>query len=137
MLKKSNLLALDVGERRIGVAIVADDVAVPRLLPTLQNDSSTISHLKAIVQQRLIERIVIGLPRNLNGQETLQTKNVRNFAKQLETTLALPVDFQDEALTSVLAEQILKTRRGTYHKSDIDSLAALQILLDYLGDDEK
>lgn len=133
MLKKSNLLALDVGDKRVGVAIVADGVAVPRLLPTLQNDASLLDQLRGITEQRHIERIVVGLPRNLSGEETAQTKSVRSFAKKLKTELNLPVDFQDEALTSVGAEQTLKNGGGAYQKSDIDSLAASQILLDYIG----
>ena len=134
MLKKSNILGIDYGDKRVGVAIVADGVAVPRLLPTLQNDTSLLDQLKTIAEQRQIERIVVGLPRSLSGDETAQTKNVRSFAKELEAKLNLPVDFQDEALTSVGAEQTLKNGGGAYEKSDIDSLAASQILLDYIGE---
>lgn len=134
MLKKSNILGVDYGDKRVGLAIVADGVAIPRLLPTLQNDTSLLDQLKTIAEQRQIERVVVGLPRSLSGDETAQTKTVRSFAKELEARLNLPVDFQDEALTSVGAEQTLKNSGGAYEKSDIDSLAASQILLDYIGE---
>lgn len=134
MQKRNNLLALDIGEVRVGVAIVADGVAVPRLLPTLTNDDLLLGILKKIAQEKEIDRIVVGLPRNLNGEETRQTAYVRSLSEQIKSTLGLPVDFQDEALTSVQAEQTLKMNGEKYDKADIDSLAASRILVDYLDE---
>ena len=128
---RSNLLGLDVGDRRVGMAVVADDVMVPRALPTLLRDEHLLTAIQQIIQERAIDRIVVGLPRNMSGEETWQTTAVRDFAKKL-TAMNKPIDFQDEALTSVHAETLLRNSGKQFEKGDIDSLAALTILADYL-----
>ena len=75
---------------------------------------------------------MIGLPRGLDGQETAQTMTVRAFGTMLGKALKLPVHWQDEALTSVQAASELEQRGKAYRKADIDSLAAVYILEDYL-----
>ena len=74
---------------------------------------------------------LIGYPRNQKGEPTKQTKSVEAFAESLEY-LRVPVTFQDESLTSVLAEEYLKRHKKNYTKADIDSHAATIILGDYL-----
>lgn len=133
MPQKNNLLGLDVGSKRIGLAIVADGVAVPRALPALENDDNFLRNLKTILADKKIDELVVGLPRNLNGDDTPQTVYVRQFIANLSNDIKLPIHLQDEALTSTNAENILKTDNKSYQKGDIDSLAASQILLDYLG----
>lgn len=134
MQKKNNLLGLDVGSVRIGVAVVADGVAVPRSLPALANDDKFVANLKAMIEEKKIDEIVAGLPRNLNGDDTPQTAYVRNFVEKLSKQLGLPIRLQDEALTSNIAEGILGVDSREYQKGEIDSLAACRILLDYLDE---
>lgn len=131
-MSKNNLLGLDVGEKRVGVAIVADGLSVPRSLPTLANDDNLFAELGNIISNRAIDRVVVGLPRNLRGEETAQTAYVRSFSDKLAASTSLPITFQDEALTSVMAEDSLNLTGKTFQKSDIDSLAARTILSDYL-----
>jgi putative holliday junction resolvase len=131
MQKKNNLLALDVGARRVGVALAADGLAMARSLPTLLNDDTLFPALKAMVDTHDITAFVVGLPRNMQGEETAQTVTVREFVKELEAQFGLPVHYQDEALTSVQAETVLAHTPHT--KADIDSMAAQTILNDYLG----
>jgi putative Holliday junction resolvase len=127
-----NILALDVGERRIGVAVAGSEAKLARPLTTLLNTDKFFDELAKIVQQEDIGRLVVGLPRGLEGQTTAQTETVQGFAKELENRLGLPVHLQDEALTSVQAEAELKQRRKPSVKGDIDALAATLILEDYL-----
>jgi putative Holliday junction resolvase len=127
-----NILALDVGERRIGVAVAGSEAKLARPLTTLLNTDKFFDELAKIVQQEDIGRLVVGLPRGLEGQTTAQTETVQGFAKELENRLSLPVHLQDEALTSVQAEAELKQRRKPSVKGDIDALAATLILEDYL-----
>jgi putative Holliday junction resolvase len=127
-----NILALDVGERRIGVAVAGSEAKLARPLTTLLNTDKFFDELAKIVQQEDIGRLVVGLPRGLEGQTTAQTETVQGFAKELENRLSLPVHLQDEALTSVQAEAELKQRRKLSVKGDIDALAATLILEDYL-----
>jgi putative transcription antitermination factor YqgF len=75
---------------------------------------------------------VVGLPRNSQGQETQQSQYVRQFAKSLNV-FNLPIECQDESLTSVEAKSLLNLQRSNfYNKQQIDAMAAALILTDYL-----
>lgn len=125
----SNILSLDVGERRVGVAIASLIAKLPRPLTTLDNTDEIWAQINALTTEHDVETIVVGLPRNLSGDDTAQTQYVRSFAEKLaDYTLV----FQDEALTSQKAEKELKTRGKPFEKGDIDALAATYILEDYL-----
>ena len=78
--------------------------------------------------------LVVGLPRGLDGQETAQTQTVRDFAAQLREHVAVPMFWQDEALTSQKAEDELSLRKKPFAKGDVDALAATYILDDFLQD---
>lgn len=132
-----NLLALDVGERRIGVAIAHAIARLPRPLLTLERNENIWQTIEDIVNQEGVGEIIVGLPRGLNGQETAQTTLSREFASSLEDHLKLPVYLQDEALTSKQAETELAKRGKTYAKADIDALAATYILEDFLQHHQK
>ena len=126
----SNLLALDVGERKIGVARAHHIARVADPLTTLPNNDSFNEKLIKIIKEYDVSLVVVGLPRGLEGQDTAQTEYVRKFME----ALSLPVQytFQDEAVTSVNAEAQLKRAGKAYAKEDIDSMAASIILSDYL-----
>lgn len=127
-----SFLSLDVGDVRIGVATARSDVRFANPLVTLQNDETIWAQLTAIIQETNAELIVIGLPRNLNGDETAQTVKVRLFAADVAAHIALPQVFQDEAGTSLKAESTLNASGKPYEKGAIDALAAAYILEDYL-----
>lgn len=126
----STIIALDVGTVRIGVAIANTIARLPSTYATLTNDERVFEDIAKIIQSESVEQIVVGLPRNLSGDDTDQTRYCRDFAKQLEQYAA--VTLQDEALTSNKAEAELQRRGKPYTKPDIDALAAVYILEDYL-----
>lgn len=126
-----SLLALDVGDKRIGVAHGDTAVRLPVPYSTIDVDGLEIERLKEIIAELEPSVIVVGLPRNQSGHTTLQTKKVRDFARQLEH-FEIKIVFQDESLTSVLAEKYLKSLNKPYAKAEIDSHAAAIILGDYL-----
>jgi putative Holliday junction resolvase len=126
------ILALDVGERRIGVAVASSVARLARPLTTLRNDEKLWDELAQIVEQETVGTLVVGLPRGLEGQTTNQTETVQRFAVEAGSRLGIPVALQDEALTSVHAEAELKQRGKLTQKADIDALAATLILEDYL-----
>lgn len=126
----ANLLALDVGTRRIGVATADSNLPIAIPLDTIEVDGHEIEAIKKVVSDRLIETIVVGYPRNQGGEPTAQTEVAENFALHLRGIA--PVVFQDESLTSVIAEDRLKTSGKPYQKGDIDALAAAIILQDYM-----
>ena len=126
------LLALDVGSVRIGVARASSLVRLPEPLMTLQNGPQTVEQIKQLVIEHDARTLVVGLPRGLEGQETLQTAAVREFVALLSQQLSVPLVLQDEAVTSRKAEEELQARGKPYAKGDIDALAATYILDDYL-----
>jgi putative Holliday junction resolvase len=130
------VLALDVGERRIGVALASLTARLPAPLQTIDRIASPdfLGDIKRIIQDNDIATIIVGLPRGLSGQETHQTATTRAFAAELGEHVSVPVIFQDEAGTSYEAEELLKQRGKNYQKADIDAEAACIILRDYLGE---
>ncbi|HEX8390260.1 MAG TPA: Holliday junction resolvase RuvX [Candidatus Saccharimonadales bacterium] len=125
------LLGLDVGDRRIGVAQADSDVRVPFPLCTIDVDDLVVERLREVVVEVQPKLLVIGYPRNQSGEATAQTAKVVAFADRLQA-LRVEQVFQDESLTSVLAEQYLKSHKKAYTKADIDAHAAAIILGDYL-----
>jgi putative holliday junction resolvase len=125
-----NLIALDVGEKRIGVASANTAVRIAIPTTTLAVDGTEVKEIAEIAIREAADAIIVGYPRNQAGEPTAQTAYVEAFAKQLEDIA--PIKFQDESLTSVTAEQRLKSRGKPYTKEDIDSEAAVIILQDYL-----
>ena len=127
------VLGLDVGEKRIGVAKADSNtkIAIPiGFVEVNGQEWEEISHLAKTNHTNLF---VLGLPRNNQGEETRQSLYVRKFAKSLiEKIPGARIRFQDESLTSVIAEDRLKKSKKRYQKGDIDAEAATIILQDFI-----
>lgn len=132
MATKDVLLGLDVGERRIGVAMADSIARLAAPLTTLEVDGLEIVRLQRFMLEYDVTQLVVGLPRNMSGEPTQQTESVKTFVKRRLAAFGLPTHFQDESLTSVQAERELKQRGKPYTKGDIDALAATLILQDYM-----
>ena len=132
---KDTLLGLDVGERRIGVAIADTIGKTAMAVTTLQVDGTEMVRLQRLMFERDVTAFIVGLPRNMSGEKTQQTTYIEDFVIRRLAGFDMPVHFQDESLTSVQAEQELKRRGKPYAKADIDSQAAAIILQDYLEAD--
>ena len=131
MTTTNQLLAFDVGSRRIGVA-QADSVSrIPYPLTTVEVNGTEMDKLAALIQENQPSVLVMGYPRNQSGEPTAQTEYVKQFAAKLES-FGIPIEFQDESLTSVMAEDRLRAQGVAYTKADIDAMAATIILADYL-----
>jgi putative holliday junction resolvase len=130
----TTIIALDVGGQRIGVASANSIARIASPFVTLINTDHVMEEIKQLASDQATQTIVVGLPRGLSGQETDQTTIVRQFVEQLGQVVDVPLEFQDEALTSQKAEQELQSRGKPYAKGDIDALAATYILEDYLSD---
>jgi putative Holliday junction resolvase len=130
--RSKSFLALDVGEKRIGVAVGDDAVRIAVPFDTLEvGDGEEVERIARMVIDENVDTIVVGYPRNQSGEATAQTKYAEDFAARL-TDIVPNIVFQDESLTSVLAEQQLKAHKRPYTKGDIDAQAAAIILQDYL-----
>lgn len=126
-------MAMDIGEQRVGIAMARADVKVPVVVTTLlRSEPDFWARLTQLIGEYEIVKIVLGLPRGLNGQDTAQTESARVFGKELQKRIGLPIAWQDEALTSVKAESMFKASDKSYTKADIDAQAACYILSDYM-----
>jgi putative Holliday junction resolvase len=130
--KYETILALDVGEKRIGVARAHLDALFPTPLTTLEQPERFIEDILGLAASEKASALVVGLPRGLDGQSTAQTAAVQTFVTKLETRLSIPVYWSDEAMTSAHAEAELRARGKPYTKANIDALAAVYILEDHL-----
>ncbi len=125
------VMALDVGEKRIGVALADEAIKIAIPFDTVEVDGTELDRIAAIIADENITKIVVGYPRNQSGEPTAQTQYVERFAKTLNV-FGVPVDYQDESLTSVQAEARLQAQKKPYQKGDIDKTAASIFLQDYL-----
>ena len=131
-MKAKNLLGLDIGTRRIGVAVDNSSIKIAIPLTTIEvNDGDEILQINKIIVNEKIDTIVAGLPRNMSGEETAQSVYTKEFLENFKLSVN-EIKFQDESLTSIQAENILKSYKKPYTKGDIDMQAAAIILQDYL-----
>ena len=130
------VVGLDIGDKRIGVSIGDTEVKIASPLEPLANDETIFRQIDNLLIQNDAKIVVIGLPRNAEGQETAQSVVVRNFATELSAKTDAKIVFQDESLTSVLAERRLRERKNfsesMLRDGTLDSEAAQLILADYL-----
>mgnify|MGYP005841134199 CR=1 FL=1 len=130
------VLGLDVGGRRIGVAISDYGGMIATPLTTLQATPRprTLEQIAALVQEYEVNEIVVGLPLTLSGEIGPQAQLVQSFVTELEAVLHQSIQFFDERLTTVVAEQMLRDLgvRPEKRKARIDEVAAAIILQDYL-----
>ena len=131
---RSSIIALDVGERRIGVALANVHARLASPLTTLQRGDTSPADIRKLVDEHDAGAVVVGLPRGLDGQHTAQTRAVEMFKSELDQILGIPSHWQDEAVTSKQAESELIARGKPYKKEDIDALSATYILEDYMRD---
>lgn len=125
-----NLLALDVGEKRIGMAMADTGVKIAVPFGYLENTESVMTQLAEVLLRHDIDTVVVGYPRNQSGEPTAQTAFVEAFvADMTELEIDADIVYQDESLTSVQAEQRLGRVKD---KGEIDAEAASIILQDYL-----
>ena len=129
-------LGIDHGNKRVGLAL-SDPmkiIAKPFKTLTYSNSADLMNALKDIIESESVERIVLGLPKGMKGQDTVQTEVVMNFADQLKAQLDIPIQLIDERLSSVSAEKALiqqEVKTG-YNKGRIDQTAAAIFLQQYL-----
>jgi putative holliday junction resolvase len=126
------VLGLDVGSRRIGVA-VSDPLGITAQgLDTLQRSTKRrdFDHLQRVIQEYDVREIVVGLPLRMSGAEGIQSDKMQVFAEDLRKRFRLPVHLWDERLTSVEANRLLREADLSIEKRGkaVDRMAAVLIL---------
>ena len=130
------VMALDLGEKRIGVAISDEIRLIAKAHTVLKRKSrrEDFRRYQAIIQEQQIKLLVVGLPVTLGGREGSKAAWVRDYAAELEKQIDIPLLFWDESLTTVEAENSLRQRgqRGKKLRQRVDAVAAAFILQSYL-----
>ena len=124
-----NILAVDYGEKNIGLAFADSDIKLPLSLPPLRVESETdaMREIEKIVKEKNIQRIVFGLPLTFQFEETEACEKIRKFSRKISGKLGIQAAFVNEVLTSTLAARLKESSRETHSSS------ALIILEDYLN----
>ena len=133
---QGRVLAIDMGSKRVGLAVSDELRLTVRTLPALRRTpwKRLLSSIAELCEQFDVRSIVLGLPLRMDGTEGDSAQEVRRVAHNLQLSLKLPLFFQDERLTSKEAESSLRTRgfQGGEISERIDSEAASIILSDFL-----
>lgn len=131
-------MGLDVGMKTIGVAISDPLGITAQPIETIKIDEEMndfgFERLSALITENKPVKVIIGLPKHMNNDEGVRALASRDFGEKFTQKFNLPVEFQDERLTTVQAEKVLissGTRREN-RKKHIDKLAAVLILQNYL-----
>ena len=133
--RRGTVLAFDFGEKRIGVAVGEWELGQAHPLSTICGEANRdrFAAIAALIAEWRPVGLVVGLPLALDGSAHAMSARCTRFANQLRGRFALPVDYAEERLTSVEAEERLRAsgQRGAIAKSQIDALAAQIILQCY------
>lgn len=125
-----NYLGVDYGEARLGLALANSIARLPSTYAVLPNDPEIVNTLQEITLSERIDKLVIGLPRNMSGEETEQSKTIRQFVENLSRKVAKPIVFADESLSSIRAAEAHNYRSTSDRYQD--DIAACYILEEFL-----
>lgn len=139
------IVALDVGEKRIGVATCDPSGIVVRPVGVVQAEprERALSDIQRIVADEEAVLVLVGLPLTLRGEQGPQAQRVSAFVDALKSVVSVPFEFRDERFTSVEAERIIeergrkrKKRNRNQQRGEVDQVAASLILQDYLNEQQ-
>jgi putative Holliday junction resolvase len=134
--KKMRIMGLDMGSHKIGLAISDESGLIAQSLETIKRKSTEedLKEITRVIDQFKIEKIVVGLPKNMNGTLGKQAETVLEWIEGLKKRISLPVVTWDERLTTVGATKILLEAdlSRKKRKKVVDQLAAALILQGFL-----
>lgn len=133
------ILGLDYGTKTVGVAISDPLLLTAQELETITRERAsalrhTLVRIKEICEEYQVEKIILGYPRNMDDSEGFRCEETKEFRKLLEKRVDIPIEYVDERLTTVYADEILEESGVAKRdrKKFIDQIAAAIILQDYL-----
>jgi len=131
---RRRIVGIDLGTARIGVAVSDELGMLAHPVETIPAGSGAAKRISEIVREKNAERVVIGLPRHMNGTAGIGAAEALAFAKKLETILPCQVMTWDERLTTTAANRALRDsgRKGRNSRHVVDQVAAQMILQGYL-----
>lgn len=129
-------MGIDFGMARIGIALSDETkfLATPFETYKRKNKQEDLNHIINIIKERNVDEIVCGLPYNMQGEEQDIAQQTRDFMNELLNLCSIKVEFVDERLSSIMAEEMLKSTERDWkkRKEKLDAVAASIILQDYL-----
>lgn len=131
----SRILAIDYGEKRIGLALSDPLQIISRPYLVLENQGEAVyEEIEQIIRNENVGKVVLGLPVNLEGDDTRKTSEVKEFARKLISVISVPLEYWDERYSTVEAHKMIKRMKIDSQKARkiIDKIAASIILEDYL-----
>ena len=128
------ILALDVGDRRVGIAISDPTGMLARPLAVLKRSGRDYQSIVDLAKEHGVELIVAGFPRNMDGSEGEQARKAKAYLAGLEKHINVPVELWDERLSTFEAQRLMieAGRCARQRRGRIDAVAAAVILQDYL-----
>ena len=128
------ILALDYGRARIGIAISDELQLLAHPLETISANQQPAARITEIVREKKVDRVVVGVPRQMNGQIGSAASEVLTFVEKLRAILPCPVVTWDERLTTAAAHRALRDvgKRTRHTRGYVDQVAAQMILQSYL-----
>ena len=128
-------IGIDLGTKRVGLALSdsLNMIASPYKTLTFIDNKDLVKKLSIVISDNNVKTIILGLPLNMSGEDSEQTKKVRTF-KELLSKLNLPIIYEDERLSSVSAKKslVLQNVKTGHNKAEIDRTAAAIILQQFL-----
>jgi putative Holliday junction resolvase len=131
---RRRIVGLDLGAARIGVAVSDELGLLAHPVETVPADSGAVKRIAEIVQEKNADRVIVGLPRHMNGATGTGAVDALAFAKKLKAILSCPVLTWDERLTTTAANRALRDsgRKSRNSRQVVDQVAAQMILQGYL-----
>ncbi len=129
-------MGLDIGDSRIGVAL-SDPLgilATPFMIINRVNDESAVRNIVDIIINKEVSRVIAGLPLNMDSTRGEQAEKTDFFVMKLKSRTSIPVEYQDERLSTVSARELIKKVRKTNRATRYDAAAAALILQSYLDE---
>ncbi len=135
--RTERVLAIDFGERRIGLAISDELGIIASGIGILLNDGTAVAGIASLVSERGVARIIVGLPLTLSGERGTAVRMVEAFTTQLSAAISIPIELVDERFTSSLAQQAIRDmgvgKKKRQNKAKVDEIAAVILLQGYLA----
>jgi len=127
------ILGIDYGRKRTGVALSDTEKKYAFMQETISGQKEELfNRIKSYCDNEEIEKIIIGLPITMGGEESDACHEIRAFAKKLKSSLNIKIEFEDERLTSKMTASLFKEKQVKLSKQKTDQAAARIILQDYL-----
>jgi putative Holliday junction resolvase len=137
----SRYLGIDYGEKRVGLALSDPTLTLAQPLKTIKYSSAEqlLKELVQIINEKEVQKIIIGLPITLKGTDSEKTREVRKFGEKLESKTSVPIILFDERLSTKIAHQVLQQlgKEPSKSRDIVDQIAAQEILQIYLDKEKK